>query len=280
MATGESIADMALSKYQVTVLRLLAARRKAGGESYVAGGVALNQTLGTPRVSRDIDLFHDTDEALSVSWAEDRQQLQANGLTVETIRESAAFVEALVRQNEEQVLIQWARDSAYRFFPLVEDAVLGLTLHPLDLATNKVLALAGRLEARDWVDVLECHERLQRLGYLLWAACGKDPGYTPDFLLGEAARQRYTQMELDELAFEGTPPEAATLGQRWKAAVAEAGELITALPPGDVGCCVLGTDGKIYSGSADDLRLDLAADRLLFHAGKINGVWPTIKRQA
>ena len=33
---------------------------------------------------------------------------------------------------------------------------MGLALHPFDLATNKVLALVGRLEARDWVDVLTC----------------------------------------------------------------------------------------------------------------------------
>jgi hypothetical protein len=64
----------------------------------------------------------------------------------------------------------------FRFFPLVEHDDLGLTLHPFDLATNKVLALVGRPEARDWIDAIDCHERLQPLGYLAWAACGKEPG--------------------------------------------------------------------------------------------------------
>jgi len=50
---------------------------------------------------------------------------------------------------------------------------LGLTLHPFDLATNKVLALVGRVEVRDWVDVITCSEQLQPLGFLAWAACGK-----------------------------------------------------------------------------------------------------------
>ena len=268
---------MALSELQVGILRLLAARRKAGGESYVAGGVALTQALGASRVSRDIDLFHDTDEALAVSWAQDRLALQDAGFSVEPVRESAAFVEALAGRDGERTLIQWARDSAYRFFPLMEDAILGLTLHPLDLATNKVLALAGRLEPRDWVDLLECHARLQRLGYLLWAACGKDPGYAPDFLLGAAARQRYAQMELDSLAFEGPAPDAADLGRRWKSAVAEAQELIAALPPEQVGCCVLGADGRPYMGTSDDLRRDGPAGRISFHSGRIGGVWPTIK---
>lgn len=270
---------MALPEFQVNVLRTLAERRKAGGESYVAGGVALNQALGAARISRDIDLFHDTDGALAISWAQDRQSLQAAGYSVETIRENMAFVEALVGRNGETVLIQWARDSAYRFFPLMEDAILGLTLHPLDLATNKALALVGRLEPRDWVDMLECHERLQRLGYLLWAACGKDPGYTPDFLLGEAARQRYAQAELDSLHFGGDRPDAAALGHRWKTAVAEARELINALPPTQVGCCVLGLDGQLYSGESDDLQRDLPGGKILFHAGHIGGVWPMIKNQ-
>ncbi len=268
---------MALTPHQVAVLRLLAARRKASGESYVAGGLALNQALDAARMSRDIDLFHDTDEALAASWSEDRRILLANGYAVHTIRESAAFVEALVARAGEQVLIQWARDSAFRFFPLREDVALGLTLHPLDLAANKALALAGRLEPRDWVDMLACHARLQRLGYLLWAACGKDPGYTPDFLRAEAARQRYPQVELDALAFDGPAPDAAVLGKQWKDAVAEAGELIAALPAAQAGCCVLSVDGTPYAGTPDDLFRDLSANRILFHPGTIRGAWPTIK---
>ena len=44
---------MALSEHQVAVLRILADRRKAEGESYVAGGVALNQgILDIERVGR------------------------------------------------------------------------------------------------------------------------------------------------------------------------------------------------------------------------------------
>ena len=268
---------MALSPYQVGVLRILAARRKAGGESYVAGGVALNHALGTPRLSRDIDLFHDTTEALAVSWSEDRLTLTANGYAVTPVRESPSFVEALVAREHERVLVQWARDSAYRFFPLREDPRLGLTLHPLDLATNKALALVGRLEPRDWVDMLECHARLQPLGYLLWAACGKDPGYSPDFLVGLAARQRYAQPELDSLAFDGPPPDASAFGQRWKIAVAEAREIISTLPPENVGCCVLAPDGNPFSAPPAKLRSLLAQNNLRFHPGQIGGVWPSIQ---
>ncbi len=58
---------MALTDLQRRICRLLAANRVASGESYVAGGTALNEVIGATRISRDVDLFHDTDEALLVT---------------------------------------------------------------------------------------------------------------------------------------------------------------------------------------------------------------------
>jgi hypothetical protein len=91
--------------------------------------------------------------------------LQQAGLAVEVHREAKAFVDTVVLDRETRLLIQWVRDSAYRFFPLIEDELLGMTMHPLDLATNKILALVGRLEARERIDTIGCHTKLQRLGY-------------------------------------------------------------------------------------------------------------------
>lgn len=48
-------------------------------------------------------------------------------------------MEALVSRRGQDLIVEWTRDSAFRFFPLVEENDLGLTLHPFDLATNKVL---------------------------------------------------------------------------------------------------------------------------------------------
>jgi hypothetical protein len=58
-------------------------------------------------------------------------------------------VRAVARLGEEATRVDWAHDSAWRFMPLVRDALGGLLLHPVDLAINKVLALAGRDEPRD-----------------------------------------------------------------------------------------------------------------------------------
>ena len=59
---------MAATAFQQQLCKLIATSRRRSGESYVAGDVALDTLLQAPRISRDIDLFHDTDEALRVSW--------------------------------------------------------------------------------------------------------------------------------------------------------------------------------------------------------------------
>lgn len=67
---------MALTPFQRHVCQLLAENRVRIGESYVAGGAALNELLRAPRLSRDVDLFHDTEEALVASWRMDRESLE------------------------------------------------------------------------------------------------------------------------------------------------------------------------------------------------------------
>ena len=269
---------MALTDFQRTVCRLLADHRIASGESYVAGGVALNEMMATARTSRDIDLFHDTDEALEASWAADRHLLEDRGFTVVVIRERPSFVEAEVGKSGQSVLMEWARDSAFRFFPLVRHPDLGLTLHPFDLATNKVLALVGRLEVRDWVDLIHASERIQPLGYLAWAACGKDPGFSPLGIVQEASRSaRYSADEVRTLAFAGQPPDPADLSRRWHAMLSTAREIIDALPPAELGQCVLGADGLLVTSGPAELRVTLASGRLIFHPGRIRGALPQIK---
>lgn len=269
---------MVLTGIQRDVCRLLAAARRRRGESYVAGGAALGEALRTARLSRDVDVFHDSVEAVTASWDEDRRSLEAAGYHVDPVRERPGFVEAIVSRADARVAMEWTRDSAYRFFPLVEHDVFGLALHPFDLATNKVLALVGRAEARDWIDVLACHEHLQPLGYLAWAACGKDPGFTPQGILSEAARaSRYTDAEISSLAFDGDVPSAADLSRRWQAALSDARPVIEKLPPAHVGEAVITADARLFTGAADALADALLAGAIAFHRGAIGGAWPRSK---
>jgi hypothetical protein len=269
---------MALTDLQRSVCRLLARNRIASGESYVAGDAALNEWISAARVSRDIDVFHDTEEALQVTWDADRRLLEAEGFGVHVLRERRAFVEAEVRSGADGVRMEWTRDSAFRFFPLVSHDDLGLTLHPFDLATNKVLALVGRLEARDWVDVIESETRIQPLGFVAFAACGKDPGFSPASILEEAARSdRYSTEEIRDLVFADEPPNAASLSRQWKGLLDTANEVVRLLPAEEVGRCVLASSGSLCKASPDELRDSLAqGDRLIFHPGRIRGALPQI----
>jgi hypothetical protein len=268
---------MALTDLQRRVCRLLAANRIASGESYVAGGVALNEVMAAARISRDIDLFHDTHEALEASWRADRELLEADGFTVRVHRERPGLVEAEVDDGSDQVRLEWARDSAFRFFPLQEHDELGLTLHPFDLATNKVLALVGRLEVRDWVDVIASDERICPLGYLAWAASGKDPGWGPGAILESAARTgRYSADEVGQLDFLGDTPDARDLALAWHRILDVAREVIGLLPPDEAGTCVLDADGGLMRAEPRDLGTALEAGRAHFHRGRIRGALPQL----
>lgn len=266
---------MALTALQRSICRLLAASRREQ-ESYVAGGTALNELLGAARRSRDVDLFHDTTAAVAATIQADRALLLQAGYDVEMLRDAPSFGEALVRLREETTLIQWVQDSAFRFFPLVEHADLGLTLHPFDLATNKVLAMAGRLEVRDWIDVIESDRRLQPLGYLVWSACGKDPGFNPLSLLHEMARSsRYPQAEIDLLDFDGGRPDAAELGGRWHSILREARAVCDLLDPEHVGMAVIRPGSDLCTLPAAELAVAISRGEVQYHRGTIGGAWPT-----
>jgi hypothetical protein len=266
---------MALTEFQRNICRLIAAERLRSGESYIAGAAALNVFTESLRISRDIDLFHDTTEAVIVSWDADRDLLASHGYLVTAQNERPGFVEAEVTRDEEAVVMQWTADSAFRFFPLMEHEDFGLTLHPFDLATNKVLALVGRLEARDWIDVIGCHEKIQRLGYLAWAASGKDPGFGPAAILDQAGRStHYSAAELSALSFAGPPPDAGELSRKWHASLNEARKLISVLPASETGKCVIDEIGNLFTGTAEQLHEALQRDLIRFHEGRIQGAFP------
>jgi len=268
---------MPLTDYQRCICRLLAAERVAHGERYVAGGAALNELLKSSRLSHDVDLFPDTREAVLSSWETDRKNLVKAGYHVRTLREFPTFVEAEVSRGTEGVILQWVQDSAFRFFPLIEHPDFGLALHPFDLATNKTLALIGRAEVRDWVDIIHCHTQLQSFGCLVWATCGKDPGLSPVFILEQASRStHYTKEDYATLAFEGSAPDAAELSQTWRKMLREAAEMIALLPEDQTGTCVTTRDGQLFSGTVQELEASLQAQDLYFHTGCVRGAWPRI----
>src|SRR6266446_3229966 len=204
---------MPLTAFQREVARVLAANRNP--ESHIAGGAVINRGENGIRISDDLDIFHDLAASVAASAEADAQALCDAGYAVAWTLRGEAIFRAQVTRGEDRVRLDWTMDSAFRFFPALPDEEFGYCLHQADLATNKVLALAGRSEIRDFLDMLLIDRTYLSLGAVIWAACGKDPGFTPALLLDHTNRHsRYQESDLkgENLA---RPVDLRELKQQW-----------------------------------------------------------------
>lgn len=225
---------MPLTPFQKEVSKLLGVNRSP--DSYLAGGAALHFSPNSRRYSNDLDYFHDSVERVAQAFQADRLLLEKNALRLEIEVNQPGYIRAVVSRVEESTKIEWAHDSAWRFLPPVRLEGAGYMLHPVDLALNKLLALAGRDEARDFLDILIIHEEILALGALVWAAVGKDPGFTPLSLLELLKRRgknRPEEFKRLRLARPIDPPELKT---RWLAALEEADRFVRERPAAEAGC--------------------------------------------
>jgi hypothetical protein len=158
---------MPLTPIQKEVLRLLAGNRSP--ESHLAGATGIHMSPETTRYSHDLDLFHASEEAVASAFKEDSDSLRENGYKIKLLLSQPGFIRAEIAKKDNSLRIDWAQDSIWRFFPPVQLEGVGWVLHPVDLAVNKVLALAGRDEPRDFIDTLYLHESVLPLGALAWA---------------------------------------------------------------------------------------------------------------
>ena len=266
---------MPLSEFQKTVLAVLATNRSP--ESHFAGGIIANASDTSPRYSRDFDIFHEVAAEVVRASEADIDSLRRAHFSVEPAprfdewTREATFRTARVRSPSGEVLaIDWAADSAFRFFPIVQDAQLGWRLHHFDAATNKALTLAARTETRDYIDILELHRQFP-LAAMCWAACGKDPGFTPLSLLSMMRRfARVDPVELEKIQSRAMDP--VVLKNTWIRISDEAELQMTTLadaqPHMPLGVAFVdesGTPGWI--GDDSTLRV---------HAPSLRGCWPVV----
>ena len=224
---------MPLTPFQKRVLALLTKNRSE--ESHLAGATGLGLSPESSRFSYDLDYFHDTEEAVAEAFALDRAALEASDMDVEGLVTQPGFIRALVSDSENELRVEWAHDSAWRFMPPVEMEGVGFVLHPVDLAVNKVLALAGRDEPRDLIDTLFVHEHILPLGALVWAASGKDPGMNPAMLIELLQRKgKLREEDLRYLEIE-TVLDLAELRSAWRDALAEAKSFVNSRPSDEAG---------------------------------------------
>ncbi len=251
-----------LTPFQRDVLRTLAANRTP--ESHIAGGAALNRDR--PRLTGDIDIFHDAAAAVQSSALADMQTLLAAGYGVEedpALRHLASpmFIERVVTRDAGSTRLQWAADSAVRFLPPVQDALFGFRLSDPDLAVNKVLALAGRSAARDMVDIVALHGSGFPLLALVWAAPGKDPGFSPPLLLEWITRNacHITREDWRSVASTASVDPVAVKAALLEA-VDEARSGLRGLPPGPAGQLFVSSNGMAVRPTPELLRGDTAPD--------------------
>lgn len=262
---------MPLRAFEKGILLLLASQRNP--ESFVAGATVLLRDEHSHRRSQDIDIFHDTAESLAVCATHDCQVLQEHGYAVQMDAEHETFRRAVVLKEAEKTKIEWVFDSAFRFFPVAPDPELGYALNFWDAATNKLLALAGRGELRDYLDVLQLDALHLSLGALAWAASGKDLGYTPSFLIEEAQRLTHYPKALLAKIDLTAPVDLVECKQRFQAAARAAIELFDLLPAEEVGCLYLDANNQPVTPNPRSP----AFPKLHRHFGSVRGAWPVVR---
>ena len=250
---------------------LLAGNRSP--DSFVAGGTVLNAAPDTLRFSKGVGIFHDSENSARECAERDAETLQRHGCDVQWLRRFDTFHRARVRREENHVLLEWSFDSAFRFFPIEPDPTCGYRLHFFDAATNKVLALMGRVEPRDYLDVLHLHQHHLSLGALAWAAAGKDPGVNPVFIVEQARRNAHYRTEDFARLELAIPLDVAGWSRQWRDATEAALSLAVVLPAEEVGCLYLDAAGT-------PVTPDLASPafpNLRRHYGSVRGAWPVIR---
>ena len=260
---------MPLTDLQYELGRLLAVNRSE--DSYLAGGTAILIQPNTKRISQDIDYFHDSAERVATAYAADLQTLYDHGFEVEPEIVMPGYVRVVVRRRDGATKVEWARDSTWRFMPVMASEEFGYQLHPIDLATNKVLALAGRDEARDLVDTLYLHGNVLTLGPLVWAATGKDPGFSPLSLLELLRRRGRLQPEDVAHLHVAEPLDLQEMKKEWLDALADADAFVRSRPAEEAGCLYYSPSRQRF---VDPNRADVTD--AVPHFGRPGGVLPLI----
>ena len=110
---------MPISDIQAMVLKQIAANRSP--ENYLAGATVIHRTDNTPRFSQDLDFFHDVEGSVAQSAEQDAATLHGAGYDLTWLLRTPTFHRAVVTVAGRQLKIEWAQDSAFRFFPVQED---------------------------------------------------------------------------------------------------------------------------------------------------------------
>ncbi|HWP58917.1 MAG TPA: nucleotidyl transferase AbiEii/AbiGii toxin family protein [Candidatus Acidoferrales bacterium] len=119
---------------------------------YLTGGTALSAFYLAHRLSDDFDFFTSQEALIAIVARKLKPALESSGFSVQEIRSFSSFWEAVTSKGNESFKIQLAYDSPFLISAIEEKQ--GLRIHGFeDIAAGKLLALYGRAEERDFIDI-------------------------------------------------------------------------------------------------------------------------------
>lgn len=167
----------------------------------LAGGAALIARGDVQRQTRDLDFFGLTPAAVDLLVPAVDRALQDAGLVVRHVQVSPGFARLIVESGDDSTELDLGADA--RLFP-AEPGRLAPMLSGEELAVDKVLAIFGRAEARDFVDLAAVASRYG-LERLFEHAAEKDRGFTPEMfaeMAGRFSRLRIDEFDIDANEYE------------------------------------------------------------------------------
>ncbi len=145
----------------------------------LSGGTALAAYYLYHRRSDDLDLFTGDLPTVTPYSYEVEELVTRAGLEVRVRLRTQSFVRMEIEYQRERLRLDLAKDAPFRFGPPKSVEIGGCHLwveNFQDLAVNKLLALFGRAEPRDFVDLYFIREHYSLEQLVAWAA-QKDPGF-------------------------------------------------------------------------------------------------------
>lgn len=147
---------------------------------YFTGGTALSFFYLKHRKSNDLDFFTTTEELILTFSYRLEEILRNEGMMIERLRGLYSFVELEAEKDKEKMIIHLACDSPYRLgeireFPEYPKLKVD---NLIDISANKLLALFGRANLRDFIDVYFLIKKGKFTpNALIENAKKKDPGF-------------------------------------------------------------------------------------------------------
>jgi hypothetical protein len=143
---------------------------------YLTGGTALAEYYLGHRLSFDLDFFTGIDGLVLPVSFQLEQLGKDHGLNIVVVRRFSTYAEFLVEHPQDNLRVDLALDSPFRFEPPLPSTDGILINNYQDLRVDKLLAFYGRAEPRDAIDLYFILQN-ETIENILQQAKEKDPGF-------------------------------------------------------------------------------------------------------